>query len=315
MRIVFMGSPSFAVPSLEALHDSSHEIAAVVTQPDRPGGRRLQLQAPAVKLSAQKLGLRVLQPTTTKTPEFLEEIASFQPDLLVVVAYGEILKRALLDLPPQGAVNLHASLLPKYRGAAPVPWSILHGETETGATTIRISEKMDAGPIFLQARCPIDPSDTGGSLAHKISLLGAPMLKQTIDLLEQGKAVPRSQDEKQISFAPKLKKENGLIDWNKPADWISRQIRAFDPWPGTFSSLKDIQVKFWRAHPAEENTTKEPGTIVQAHKQGILIACGEATVLNVLELQPQDKTRLSATDFANGYRVESGQRFHTVSVS
>src|SRR5262245_23843313 len=198
MRIVFMGSPSFAVPSLEALHNSSHQVVAVVTQPDRPGGRHLQLQAPAVKLSAQKLGLGVLQPSTTKTPEFLDEIASFQPDVLVVVAYGEILKRALLELPPQGAVNLHASLLPKYRGAAPVPWAIIHGETETGATTIRITEKMDAGPIFLQERCRIEPSDTSESLARKISVLGAPMLKRTIDLLEQGKAVSRDQDETQI---------------------------------------------------------------------------------------------------------------------
>lgn len=311
MRIVFMGSPAFAVPGLEALHASSHEVAAVVTQPDRPGGRHLQMQASAVKVAAHNLGLPVLQPSTTKTQQFLDEIAMFQPDVLVVVAYGEILKRALLDLPPQGAINLHASLLPKYRGAAPLAWAILNGETETGATTMRISEKMDAGPILLQQRCSIHASDTTGSLTRKISVMGAPLLRETIDLLAENRITPRIQEEAQISFAPKLKKEDGLVNWSKPADWISRQIRAFDPWPGTFSSLKNMQVKFWVSRPVDTKTADLPGTILQVQRPGILIACGEGTVLQVLELQPQNKSRVTAIDFANGYRVEPGQRFES----
>ncbi len=306
-----MGSPPFAVPSLEALHASSHEVAAVVTQPDRPGGRHLQLQASAVKVAAHRLGLPVLQPSTTKTQQFLDEIAMFRPDVLVVVAYGEILKRVLLDLPSQGAVNLHASLLPRYRGAAPVAWAILNGEMETGATTMRISEKMDAGPILLQERCAIHSSDTTGSLTGKISTLGAPLLKETIDLLAENRITPRIQDEAQISFAPKLKKEDGWVKWNKPADWISRQIRAFDPWPGTFSNLKDMHVKFWLSRPVVMKTADLPGTIFQVQKSGILIACGDGTVLEVLELQPQNKSRLTAIDFANGYRIKPGQRFES----
>lgn len=311
MRIVFMGSPSFAVPSLEALHGSSHDVVAVVTQPDRPGGRKLQLQAPAIKVAAHQFGIPVLQPTTTKTPQFLEEIAAFQPDILVVVAYGEILKRALLDLPPRGAVNLHASLLPKYRGAAPVAWAIVQGESETGATTIQIVEKMDAGPIFLQETCPIHSYDTSELLTRRISLLGAPLLKSTIDLIEQNAITPRAQEESQVSFAPKLKKEDGLVNWNKAADWISRQIRAFDPWPGTFSTLNNIQVKFWLGHALERKTSELPGTVLHVQKDGILIACGGGTVLQAVELQPQNKARLPASDFANGYHVQPGQRFES----
>jgi methionyl-tRNA formyltransferase len=312
MKIVFMGSPSFAVPSLEALHGSTHEVVAVVTQPDRPSGRSLILRAPAVKLAAHKLGLPVIQPTTTKTQQFLDEIGAFRPDVLVVVAYGEILKPALLDLPPRGAVNLHASLLPKYRGAAPVPWAIQRGEAITGATTILVSEKMDAGPIFLQESCSIHPSDTSESLLRRISLLGAPLLKQTIDFLENNDMTPRPQDDTQVSFAPKLKKEDGWVDWNKPADWISRQIRAFEPWPGTFSNLNEMQVKFWLSHPLEEMTSEQPGTILRVQKQGILLACGSGTVLQVLELQPQNKARLTAADFVNGYHIQPGQRFVSI---
>jgi methionyl-tRNA formyltransferase len=309
MKIVFMGSPPFAVPSLEVLHASRHQIAAVVTQPDRPGGRSLRLQSPAVKIAAHQFGIPVLQPSTTKTPEFLEEVAAFQPDALVVVAYGEILKRSLLELPPRGAINLHASLLPKYRGAAPIPWAILHGESETGATTMLIAEKMDAGPVLLQEKCPIHSYDTSGSLSKRISVMGAPLLKKTIDLLERNEITPIAQEETQASLAPKLKKENGVVDWNKTADWISRQIRAFDPWPGTFTMFQEIQVKLWLGNAVQQETSLPTGTIIHVEKKGILVACGEGTVLQIVELQPENKARMSVSDFVNGYHLKPRQSF------
>lgn len=309
MKIIFMGSPQFAVASLAALKESQHEIVAVVTQPDRPSGRMLQSQAPAVKVAAHKFALPVLQPVTTKTPQFVEEIASFQPDLLVVVAYGEILRQNLLESARCGAVNLHASLLPKYRGAAPIPWAILKGEAKTGATTIYMNEVMDGGPILLQESCPISSTDTSQTLSKKISALGAPLLRRTLDLIEKNEITPVEQELNSVTYAPKLKKEDGWIDWNQSAIWISRQIRAFDPWPGTFSDWEGIQVKFWLASPEETEAKASSGTVIEASKQGLLVVCGEGSVLRVLEVQPQNRPRLTAGDFISGYRIRRGARF------
>jgi methionyl-tRNA formyltransferase len=309
MRIVFLGSPEFAVPSLEALHASSHKVLAVVTQPDRPSGRKLQPKPPAVKLAAEKFGLQVLQPVTTKTPEFLQQIAGLKPDALVVVAYGEILRRNLLELAPAGAINLHASLLPKYRGAAPIPWAILHGDAESGATTIQMNEGMDAGPILLQANCPIDPSDTSETLSQKIATLGAPLLTKTLDLWERNELKPVPQDLTRITYAPKLKKEDGWVDWNKPADWIARQIRAFDPWPGTFSSVRNKIIKFWSAHPDEKRVPEPPGAIVAIHRDGLEVACGEGSVLKLVSVQVENRPRTTGYDLANGYQLQRGELF------
>jgi methionyl-tRNA formyltransferase len=309
MRIVFMGSPAFAVPSLRAVHASGHEITAVVTQPDRPSGRKLKIHPPAVKVTALELGLRVLQPETTRNPDFAAELAALRPDLLIVVAYGEILRKNLLDLAPRGAINLHASLLPKYRGAAPVAWAILSGETETGATTMLISERMDAGGILLQSRCPVDLEDTTETLSARISDLGAPLLNKTIDLWQANGIIPQQQDETVVTYAPKLKKQDGLIDWSKPADYISRQIRAFRPWPGSYSHLNGVLVKLQRAHSAGEVIAMEPGFIFRLTEDSILIACGGNTVLQVWELQPQNRHVLPAADFIHGYRCAAGQRF------
>ena len=237
MRIIFMGSPSFAVPSLEAIHASNHKVLAIVTQPDRPVGRNLKIQPPPIKITAQSLGIPVFQPTTTKTQEFVDQMAALKPDILVVVAYGEILRRNVLELAPRGAVNLHASLLPKYRGAAPIPWAILNGENETGITTMQVDLAMDAGPVFLKRTCEIESSDTAESLSKKLADLGAPLLTKTLDLIEKNEIVAEAQDISAVTYAPKLKKEDGLVDWNKPASWISRQIRAFNPWPGTFYEI------------------------------------------------------------------------------
>jgi len=315
MKIVFMGSPQFAVPSLEALQASHHEIAAVVTQPDRPVGRNLQIRAPAIKIAAQKLGIPVLQPETTRTQEFVERIRSFHPDLLVVVAYGEILRRNLLEVPPRGTVNLHASLLPKYRGAAPVAWAILNGETETGVSTMMMSEAMDAGPILLQASCSVDPSETAETLTGKLAILGAPLLVRTLDLMERNEIVPAPQDISGVTFAPKLKKQDGWIQWDKKANWISRQIRAFNPWPGSFSSFQGTRIKFWVAHPVEEATTEVPGTIIRVSRSGLLVAGGDQTVLHLDELQPENRPKMTAADFVHGYHVQAGHSFAAASVS
>lgn len=304
-----MGSPQFAVPGLETLSNSTHEIVAVVTQPDRPKGRNLLPQAPPVKVAAHRLGIPVLQPVTTKSDVFLQEIRSFRADLLVVVAYGEILREALLNLPPYGAVNLHASLLPKYRGAAPVPWAILRGESYTGATTMIMNEVMDGGPILLQEECPILPADTSDTLAKKIANLGAPLLKRTVDLLQRKDITPKPQDLTLVTYAPKLRKADGKINWNNPAAWIARQIRAFDPWPGSFCNFRDLTVKFWLAHPKEGGTVEAPGTVIAVMKHSFEIACGESTILEVLEIQPENRPRFPAADFIHGYSIRPGERF------
>lgn len=315
MRLIFLGSPDFAVPSLEALHASDHRILAVVTQPDRPVGRQLRLHSPPVKLVAERLQLPVFQPETTRTPEFVQEMKTLGPDLIVVVAYGEILRPAVLQLAPRGALNLHASLLPKYRGAAPVAWAILQGEQETGCSTMLITEVMDAGPVLLQESCGIDSSDTTGSLTRKLSRLGASLLRRTIDLVEKDELSARPQEASAVSFAPKLRKMDGLVDWTHSSDRISRQVRAFDPWPGTFSSLSGIVVKLWIAVPAEERTGEAPGTLIRVGRHEIQVACGQGTVLRILELQPENRPRLKAGDFANGVHLQAGIRFVSVSIS
>ncbi|MCI0413904.1 methionyl-tRNA formyltransferase, partial [bacterium] len=258
---------------------------------------------------AHRLGIPVLQPVTTKSDIFLEEMRSFHPDLLVVVAYGEILRPTLLNLPPYGAVNLHASLLPKYRGAAPIPWAILQGESHTGATTMLINEVMDGGDILLQQECPILPADTGDTLTKKLANLGAPLLRRTADLLQRNEITPKPQDLAQVTYAPKLRKEDGRIDWTKTASWISRQFRAFDAWPGSFSYFRDLRVKFWLAHATEGETTSLPGTVIAVQKHSFQIACGEGTILEVLEIQPENRPRFPAADFIHGYSIHPQDRF------
>lgn len=311
MRIVFMGSPQFAVPSLEALQDSKHEIVAVVTQPDRPKGRNLKTQAPPVKIAADRLHIPVLQPATTRLESFQEQVRTFQPDLLIVVAYGEILRPNLLALAPRGAVNLHASLLPRYRGAAPIPWAILQGESVTGATTMMMNEVMDGGPILLQQECSITADDTAETLANKISNSGAQLLTRTVDLLFRNEIAPKAQDVTLVSYAPKLKKENGRIDWNQSAHRISRQIRAFNPWPGSFSVIGGMTVKFWLAHPGDSQISGVPGTVVHVNKHSLHVACGEQTVLELLEVQPQNRIRFPVPDFIHGYSIRVGDRFES----
>lgn len=303
-----MGSPQFAVPSLELLH-SVYEIVAVVTQPDRPVGRKLKVQPPPVKITAHTLGIPVFQPATTKTPEFVEEMKAFQPDALIVVAYGEILRKNLLEAAPLGAINLHASLLPKYRGAAPIAWAIINGETETGCSTMQIVQAMDAGSVYLQESCPIHSSDTTESLSKNLAQLGAPLLKRTLQLIERKEIQPQPQDESLASYAPKLKKEDGKVDWSYPADRISRQIRAFNPWPGTYTTLNGSTVKLWLGHPSPERAEASPGTIIRILKNAVEVACGGGTILEIVTLQPENRPRITALEFTNGYRITAGAIF------
>ncbi|PWT93339.1 MAG: methionyl-tRNA formyltransferase [Acidobacteria bacterium] len=309
MNIIFFGSPEFAVPTLELLQASTHRVLAVVTQPNRPSGRKLQITAPPVKQAAEKFKLAVFQPTTTKTPEFFEQLAAFKPDALIVVAYGEILRSNLLTLGRFGAINVHASLLPKYRGAAPMPWSILQGETETGVTTMLMNETMDAGPILLQSTCAIDEHDTSETMSQKLASLGAQLLIRTVDLVEKDQIKPTPQNAADATFAPKLKKSDGEIDWNKSAQWISRQTRAFNPWPGTYSYLNGHLTKFWKVTTSPTEAKAKPGEVIFISKDFFEVACGEATVLRVWELQPENRPRLHSVDFVNGYHVSKGTQF------
>jgi methionyl-tRNA formyltransferase len=235
----------------------------------------------------------------------------FGPDVLVVVAYGEILRPSLLRVAPRGAINLHASLLPYYRGAAPIPWAILRGETQTGVTTMQMDEGMDSGHVLLQATAPIHPSDTAAVLSNRLAALGAGLLKETLDRLEKGDLTPRPQDSSQATFAPKLKKQDGWIHWDKDAAYIARQIRAFDPWPGSFSKLRQNLLKFWLAHPAEEQTDEQPGRIIKVSKEAFCVACGSGTVLRVMEIQPENRPRLTVADYIHGYRLNVGDLFQS----
>jgi len=310
MKIVYMGSPEFAVPSLQEIARSDHEIAVVITQPDRPSGRSLRVQPPAVKVAAQELGLPVLQPETTKSAEFVAQMAAYKPDLLVVVAYGEILRTNLLEISPAGSVNLHASLLPRYRGAAPIAWAILKGERETGVTTMGIVKAMDAGPVFLQQQCPIDPDDTTATLSRKLARIGAPLLVQTIERIESGSIIPAAQDETMVTLAPKLKKEDGLIDWNRESAYIARMTRAFDPWPGAFTQFEGKILKILQANPSQTPGAAEisPGTCLQVSRTSLLIACGEGSSLEILRVQPENRAAMTAADFAHGHQIKSGSK-------
>lgn len=269
------------------------------------------MHPPAVKTAAQSFGIPILQPETTRDPAFVKEIELLHPDLLVVVAYGEILRTTLLQLPRLGAINLHASLLPKYRGAAPIAWAIFHGESETGITTMQISKQMDAGDTYLQSSIAIESTDTAGILSKKLAILGAPSLVQTIDQLETGTIRPAPQDHSRATMAPKLKKEDGVVNWSRTAQALSLQTRAFDPWPGSFSHLHGSLLKIWKAVPALRSVSAEPGTIL--HAQNTLdVACGEGSVLSISEIQTENRSRLKVPEFLNGAHIRVGERFTAV---
>ena len=313
MKIVFMGTAELSCASLEKLaHDGHFQIAAVVTQPDKPRGRELKPQPSPVKLLAQKLKLPVLQPARARDENFISELRQLQPDLVAVVAYGQILPPAILDLPKFGCVNVHTSLLPKYRGAAPVQSAILNGETETGVTIMKMDAGLDTGDILAQTRTPILPEDNSQTLHDRLAQLGADLLVETIPNYVAGKILVRPQPKEGATYAAKIKKEDGKIDWNEPAEKILNRLRAFTPWPGAFTFLKTEAkpqlLKIWKAEVVEESGNA--GEILSVDKNGIVIACGKNS-LRILELQREGGRRLEAREFLAGNPLAPGGKFST----
>ena len=302
-RLIFMGTPEFAVPTLQELIERGEEILAVVTQPDRPKGRGQQLAAPPVKLLAEQHGIPVLQPVKVRAPEFIEIMRELAPDLIVVVAFGQILPKALLDIPVQGCINVHASLLPRYRGAAPINWCIINGETETGVTTMQMDVGLDTGDMLVIKSTPIDPEEDSRALHDRLALLGAETLMGTLDLLRAGRLIPQKQDDALTCYAPMLKKEDGELDWRKEAQAIRNLVRGVTPWPGAFTFLDGKTVKVFRVNSA--NGSGPPGMILRADRQGLEVACGSGSLM-IEELQLEGRKRLKAGEFLAGCKIEPG---------
>lgn len=304
MRIVFMGTPDFAVPSLERLIEDGYDIVGVFTQPDKPKNRGMKLTPSPVKVCAQAHGLPVFQPTSfKKEPEALETLKSLEPDLTVVAAFGQILPQAVLDVPKLGSINIHSSLLPRYRGAAPINWAILNGEEETGVTIMKMALALDAGDIISQVRTPIDPNETVEELHDRLALLGANLLGETVPTLADGTAVFTPQDDAQSNYAPMLSRELSPIDWNRSAKEIHNQVRGLIPWPAASAELGGTQFKIYTVEETGQDTGKEPGTVLSTDKKGILMACGDGKVLRIVELQAPGKKRMKAADYLRGHPI------------
>ncbi len=312
MDVLFCGTPQFAVPTLQALVDAGHDVRLVVTQPDRPSGRGMEVSAPPVKLRAQRLGLPVLQPDKIKNnQEFRAQLEGLSPDAIIVVGYGRIIPQWMIDLPPLGNINLHASLLPKYRGAAPIQWAIASGDSVTGVTTMRIDAGLDTGNILLQREMPISPDDTAETLAPRLADVGAPLVVETLRGLHDGIVIPRPQDNAQATLAPVLKKEDGLIDFRRPAREIWNRLRGFQPWPGAYTNFRGKKLNIWEARPLEPpapSTQRSAARQLTVNKDQLLVGCGDATLLELLTVQPEGKKRMPARDFLHGYRPNSGEQ-------
>jgi methionyl-tRNA formyltransferase len=306
MRIVFMGTPAFSVPSLEALLEAGYEGVAVVAQPDRPRGRGLAPAAPPVAEAARRAGLRLLQPARVREPAFLAGLESLAPDLVAVAAFGQILPRALLDVPPRGCVNVHASLLPKYRGAAPIQWAILRGETVTGITTMAMNEKMDEGDMLLVREVSILPDENAGALSARLSEVGAALLVETVAGIAAGRITPRPQAHAKATLAPRLRKEDGRIPWAHPAGAVVNRVRAMTPWPGAFTTLGGRDLKIWEARRGGAAGEAGPGTVIGADAAGVAVAAGDGQAVVLRKLQLAGKKRLAAQEFLRGARLSPG---------
>lgn len=304
MRIVYMGTPDFAVGCLETLIQAGHDVVGVVTQPDRPKGRGKKLQPPPVKLIAEKYDIPVYQPEKIKTPEFISQLKELAPELIVVVAYGKILPAEILYLPPLGCVNVHASILPKYRGSAPIHWAIINGERETGITTMYMNEGMDTGDMILTATTTIGDNDTVGELHDRLAVLGAELLAETVILIEQGNAPRTPQNEAEATYAPMLKREHELINWQQSAKRLHNQIRGMNPWPGTYTTWQGKMLKIWRAEALTHHTAQRPGTVV-ADNGEIIVQTGHGC-LALYEVQLQGGKRLATKDFLCGNKIDIG---------
>ena len=308
LRIIFMGTPDFAVPALQALLNSPDQVVAVVCQPDRKKGRGKKLSPPPVKILAEQAGIPVLQPTAIRTEEYLDQLRSFAPDLHVVAAYGRILPAGVLYLPRLGTINVHGSLLPKYRGAAPIQWALINGEKETGVTIMQVDEGMDTGDILLSASLPIENDDTSGSLFAKVARLGGETLTRAIGLMKEGKLTPVSQDDRLATEAPMLTKEMGHIDWSRDAAALHCLVRGLDPWPSAYGFLDGRRFRFFRPEVVAGDVQEAPGTLCKADKQGLLIATGR-NYLRIGEIQPEGKKRMSVQACLSGMNLPVGATF------
>jgi methionyl-tRNA formyltransferase len=307
MRLVFMGTPESAVSTLRRCLQDGHDVVAVWTQPDRPAGRGNKVSASPVKEFALSRGLTVQQPSKIKTDEAAELFRSHEADVAVVVAYGRILPKAFLEAPKQGCVNVHFSLLPKYRGAAPVNWAIVNGESDTGVTTMMVEPELDSGPILLQRITPIDAKESAPEVMQRLAEMGADLLSET--LRDFGKVKAREQDHAQASFAPILKKEDGLIKWSASAALIDRAIRGFQPWPNAYTAYQSRGLTVFRAEiGSATNEVIAPGQVLAARGDDLIVACGEQSTLRILELQPEARRRMGVRDFLNGVQVKVGDR-------
>lgn len=305
MKIVFMGTPDFAAMALEKLVSAGHEITLVVTQPDKEKGRGKQVQKSDVKLVAEKYDIPVFQPVKIKTDESVEILRGYEADIFVVAAFGQILSKEILDMPKYGCVNIHASLLPRLRGAAPIQWSIIDGDEKTGVTIQQMDVGLDTGDILAVKEVEIASDETGGSLFDKLAIAGADLIVETLPLIEAGKITPVPQDESLSTYAKKLSKDMGLIDWNMPAVAIERLIRGCSPWPSSYSNIGGKSLKIWKA--AVTDTKSTPGEVSEVTKESITIGCGEGSLV-VEELQLEGKKRMSVHDFLLGYHINVGDK-------
>jgi methionyl-tRNA formyltransferase len=297
-----MGTPQFAVPTLEMLVAAGHEVLAVYTQPDRPKGRGRQLSISPVKAAALKAGLIIYQPNRIRHPEVVHQLSGLKPEAMVVVGYGQIIPQSIIDIPPGGIINVHASLLPKYRGAAPVQWAVANGEAVTGVTTMKIDAGLDTGDMLLKAHTPVGPSENAIELGERLSHMGAELLAETLSRLAANTVTPEPQDNAQATYAPILKKEDGLIDWARPAIEIYNRCRGFLPWPGTYTTFRGHLLHIWRSKPVNDIDLGLPGSL-HVRGRSLLVACGGGTALNVEELQLEGRKRITAEAFRHGQRL------------
>ncbi len=306
MRLIFLGTPAFAVPTLEAIVKAGHEVAAVLTQPDRPSGRGQNAAASPVKQAALRLGLTVYQPERVSRPEAVAYLRGIPSDAMVVVGYGQIIPQAAIDLAPLGIINVHASLLPKYRGAAPIQWAIARGETRTGVTTMRIDAGLDTGDMLLKAETEIGPEENAVELGARLAAMGANLLVETLEGLRTGSIVAEKQDHAQATLAPLLKKEDGAIDWSQSAQAIHNRVRGLQPWPGAQTGFRGVPLHVWKTRPGDAayGAGKVTGRVLNL--KPLVVACGEG-VLELLEVQLEGRKRISAADFANGQRLTDNE--------
>jgi methionyl-tRNA formyltransferase len=306
MDLIFLGTPSFAVPTLEAVVAAGHRVLAVYTQPDRPKGRGGQLATSPVKETALRLSLPVYQPERVRRPEIVEQLRAMHAEVMVIVGYGQIIPQSIIDIPPVGIINVHASLLPKYRGAAPIQWAIANGESRTGVTTMRIDAGLDTGDMLLKWETGIGPAENAVELNRRLARAGADLLVETLAGLTAGTIVPQKQDHSQASLAPILKKEDGSIDWKWPARKIFNRTRGLLPWPGAYSFFRGQMFHVWKARVAENPATGVPGQLLPQRKR-LLVACGEGTALEPLEVQVEGRKRMPVEAFLNGQRLNDNE--------